>query len=286
MMLGFYLYFCPMLNPSLYSLIIFHPEKKLDGPYKIKEVDGHAYQDVFFPSLSGPKLHGWYFDIPGAKYTFLFHHGNGANLASRVEELKLLLGTGSSVLTFDYEGYGRSEGEPSMTVVRDDAMAAYRYLTEQKHTPPDHILFFGESLGTAIAANLSTRVKPAGIVLQCPLAGIRRRGSEIARASGIPVVQMYPACMWPESGFDTIAAFTGKHPPLLIIAGTEDTMIPIAHADDLFRLASEPKEYVRINGAGHTGDAKLTGAPEYRAELRKFVSNLSAQDSDALNPKN
>ena len=59
-----------------------------------------------------------------------------------------------------------------------------------------------------------------------------------------------------------------------MIHGTLDAGIPIAHGDDLFREASEPKTFVRIQGAGHTGDPKLTAAPQYSQALTTFLKQL------------
>lgn len=271
---GFYICMCPVVNPDVYAQILFHPEKKTDGPWQVRSIAGHPYEDVYFQAKNGNKLHGWMFEVPAARYTFLFNHGNGANLSYRTDELALLLGTGSSVFTYDYEGYGLSEGRPTIAGVADNAGAAYDYLVQKKQIAPDRIIIFGESLGTAIAGNLAAKVQSAGIILQCPLASVRRRGCELF----FPVM-MYPDMMWPESGFDNLAVFREKHPPLLIIAGTNDPMIPVAHADDLYRAASEPKTYLRIEGAGHTGDPKLVLAPAYAEHLKEFVSSLDATAS-------
>lgn len=269
-MLGFYILMSPYFGSWAYDKVLFHPTKKTDGVWTNREVDGHKYEDVFFKSKNGSRLHGWFFEVPDAQFTVLFNHGNGLNLSFREDELKLLLGTGVNILTYDYQGYGLSEGEPTMPKVLDDSLAAYNYLVETKHISPDRIIIFGESLGTAIAGNLASRVKCAGVILQCPLASVKRRGTEIF----FPVA-LYPDFMWVESGLNNVHNFAGTHAPLLIIAGTADPMIPIAHADDLYREASEPKTYVRIDGAGHTGDPKLLGAQEYKTALSRFVSSLA-----------
>jgi len=262
---------CPIVNTHFYDLILFHPIKKTDGPWTERSIAGHKYEDVFFTAKNGCKLHGWYFAVPDAKYTFLFNHGNGANLSYRPEELGLLLNTGSNVFTYDYEGYGLSEGKPTMHAVMDDAEAAYNYLAKVKGVPPEQIILFGESLGSAVASHLSSKVDHAGVVLQCPLASVRRSGYEL-----FPAVALYPDFVWPELGRDIINIFEKKHAPLLIVAGTKDPMIPIAHGDDLNRRASEPKQYVRIEGAGHTGDPKLVGAPVYQKSLNDFVTSLES----------
>jgi fermentation-respiration switch protein FrsA (DUF1100 family) len=39
--------------------------------------------------------------------------------------------------------------------------------------------------------------------------------------------------------------------PLLIVHGTADWTIPIRFGEKLFGLANEPKDFIRIEGAGH-----------------------------------
>jgi len=272
-MLGFYICMCPMVNGGVYDKIMFHPTKKLDGPWTVREIAGHKYDDVYFKSKNGARLHAWYFVQPNAKYTVLFNHGNGVNLSYRVEELTLLLNAGLNVFTYDYQGYGLSEGSPSMPRVLEDSFAAYNFLVETKQIAPERIIIFGESLGTAVAGNLASKVKCAGVILQCPLASVRRRGIELF----FPVA-MYPDFMWVESGLNNVRNFSGKHAPLLMIAGTADPMIPIGHADDLYKAASEQKQYVRIEGAAHTGDPKLVCSTEYAEGLKQFVASLDSPE--------
>lgn len=281
-----YAWFCPIANPNLYSQFFFRPEKKTDGPWQVRAVAGHAYEDVYFHSKNGSKLHGWYFRVPNSTYTFLVQHGNGGNLASRTGEMELLLGTGSNVLIYDYEGYGLSEGSPSTTNVCNDALSAYQYLRENQRISPDRIIIFGESIGSSISGYLSTKVESAGIVLQSPLASLRRKSAEVAAEVTKNLMQLeflYPAKMWPESGFDNIKIFESPHQPLLIIVGTRD--VSVAHADDLFAAACEKKHLVRIEGAGHTGDPNLYIAPEYATSLKEFVSSLKTTTRETARPK-
>ena len=181
----------------------------------------------------------------------------------------MLLSSGQSVFAYDYEGYGRSEGNTNMYVVRDDALCAYRYLTDVLHYKSKDIILFGESLGTAITALIADSVPCAGIVYQSPLYSVRRRAGEI-----LPLLKCYPKCFWPEDGFDNSGWVTKAHPPFLIIAGVKDPVIPIAHADDLFSIAIEPKKYVRIEGAGHTGNPAFMNAPQYKKAIQEFVDSL------------
>jgi alpha-beta hydrolase superfamily lysophospholipase len=256
------------LNRPLYEFVLFHPSKFPIGFYNIGTVDNIKPRDVFFKSKDGAKLHGWLFSLPKSRITVILSHGNGGNLTHRTQLIDLLLQAKASVFAYDYHGYGRSEGKPSIDNACDDARAAYDYLTNVEHLPWRQIALLGESLGTGITGRLSTDVKCAGIILISPLLSLANRAGEI-----LPFFRIYPNWLYPQGGLDNLSIFKNAHPPLLIIAGTEDHTLPINHADTLYECASQPKTYLRIEGAGH-GDAKMMYSPLLAGYLSAFIERL------------
>tara|TARA_B100000745_G_scaffold278356_1_gene209351 strand:- start:48 stop:284 length:237 start_codon:yes stop_codon:yes gene_type:complete len=63
---------------------------------------------------------------------------------------------GVNVFIFDYRGYGKSEGKPSERGVYRDAEAAIKYLQNRPDVDSKCIIYFGRSLGAAIAINTAT----------------------------------------------------------------------------------------------------------------------------------
>jgi abhydrolase domain-containing protein 12 len=59
------------------------------------------------------------------------------------------------VLTFDYRGYGRSNGTPSEQDIILDAIAVVDWATNIAGILPSRILIFGQSLGTAVSSAVS-----------------------------------------------------------------------------------------------------------------------------------
>jgi len=263
------IYLVPAIGQPFYNLMLFHPWKYPNGLYTGAAMLGIEPADQYFTAEDGSKLHGWLFRVPGARHVVLLSDGNGGNMTYRRAIALKFIQNRESVFMYDYRGYGRSEGEPSMEGIRQDGLAAYNYLKDGLHYLPRQIILCGESLGTVVTGYLAPRVESAGIVVQCPLYSFRRRAQEL-----VPILNIYSPWMWPAGGLDISSAFSGKHAPLLIISGTADPMTPVKHADDLFAGASEPKMYVRIKGGGH-GDPSMMAAHEYDIGLRKFLSLLS-----------
>jgi uncharacterized protein len=271
------LFFSPLDRP-LYEVVLFHPTP-MPLDFKMPACENVEPKEVGFQSLNGTQLTGWYFKNPGSKFVVLFSHGNGGNVIHRFDNLQMLLRSGVSVFAYDYQGYGKSFGKPTVNNICDDAIAAYNYVHKDLLYPPERIVLFGESLGTVVTGYLSSKVESAGIVLQSPLFSVPRRAREI-----LPPLSIYPQWLYANNGLDNSLVFSQPHAPLLIVAGTKDPMLPIAHADDLFAAAREPKTLVRIQGAGHTGDAKLTFAPQYAAALKVFLNGLDNKSEPAIAP--
>jgi uncharacterized protein len=72
---------------------------------------------------------------------------------------------GFNVFAFDYRGFGRNPGTPSETGVYEDALTAYRHLTQRLGVAPQRIILAGRSLGSAVAVELATRVPSGGLLL-------------------------------------------------------------------------------------------------------------------------
>jgi hypothetical protein len=101
--------------------IVFFPDPYLVGtPADL----GLEYEDVFFDTADGVRLHGWWVPKAGAPLLVWFH-GNAGNISHRLENLKLLWElVGVQVFIFDYREYGRSQGGISREGTFRDAAAA------------------------------------------------------------------------------------------------------------------------------------------------------------------
>ncbi len=111
-------------------------------------VSGCQKRDVYFTARNGNQLHGWLLSLPTAKRIFLVSHGNGGNIASRLTLAEALIKSGNSVFLYDYQGYGRSQGQPTVTNICDDAICAFDYLVKKEKFEPQSIIAYGESIGT------------------------------------------------------------------------------------------------------------------------------------------
>jgi hypothetical protein len=222
-----------------------------------------AYEEVRFVADDGTALHGWYLPGEADRPLVVFCHGNAGNISHRLESLHLLHGLGLSVFIFDYRGYGQSEGTPSEEGTYADARGAFAWLRQRGWTPAQ-MVYFGESLGAAVALQLAVEQPPAGLVLEAPFTSIAAMGRHHYSL-------LYFLLGWLlDARYDNLAKIGGIRSPLLIIQGEADTIVPLAMSRRLYEAAKEPKTLRLIPGADHN-DLLFVGGKAWREAWREFL---------------
>jgi uncharacterized protein len=249
------------------AMIFFpHVPGRLSGDW---HPAGLPVEDVAIRTEDGARLDAWWLAAPGAEFTFLAFHGNAGNIALRAEIYRCLARLPANVLAVEYRGYGKSEGAPSEQGLYRDAEAAYRYLVRERRIPPDQIVIYGASLGTAVAADLAARSPARAIVLEAPFPS--------ARAVARRVYWMVPYVGWAlRARFDTAAKIRRIRAPLLIVHCTRDRTIPFDLGMQVYRLANEPKDFLVVEGRCHEGG--LLEAAGFGQRLRSLIARARPPD--------
>jgi len=266
--LALYVVMSPPLWASigLIDRLIFHPDKQHYDVSKIKsQIETFCHtniEDVTFSSANGKKLHAYFMKFPGAKKVIVYSHGNGGNIDYRIPCAFSLMSTRCSVFLYDYEGYGSSEGTPTLSNVCDDAVGAVDYLEKHKHYKPKEVVLFGESLGTGVTCELSKRRQSGGIILLSGFSSLLEAGRD-----KLWWLRFYPDWMFPAPQMDNLATLSKPHPPLLITHGTKDLILSPAYSEELMRGACPPKIFVSVPDVGH-------GSEIYDAKFLKAARQL------------
>src|SRR5262249_49330768 len=114
----------------------------------------------------GPKIAARFDEVRGAPFTVLLSHGNAEDLDDMRWFTRRVNGLGLSVLTYDYEGYGTSEGKPSEAPLYADIDAAYDHLARTLHVPAERVIVYGRSLGGGPTVDLARRRPVGGVILE------------------------------------------------------------------------------------------------------------------------
>ena len=242
---------------------------------------GLTYEDVYLTTPDGPKLHGWFLPAPEGRnkdtQTWLWFHGNGGNLGTRVGQLERahrLLGVHQFI--FDYRGYGNSEGRPSERGTYVDARCALDYLEQRSDVDPDLIVYFGHSLGAAVAIELAVSRPPAGMALIAPFSSIR----EMAKLA-LPL----PMVGWVvRNHYNSVGLIPKVHAPLVILHGELDEIVPHSQGLRLFEAANQPKRFVTLPQASHN-NAHHVAADLMASALVEFRDGLTARNLYSATPR-
>lgn len=226
---------------------IFFPHKLSPDYVFPSENFGCKLEEVFFENSHGNLLHGIYASNKNKTndYVILFSHGNAGNLIHRFDRIAIFATLGVDIFIYDYSGFGKSEGRPTVPVAISDGLAAFEYLTQKRGIEPEKVILYGESLGSGISAIISDKKEHvvAGIVLEAGFRSLRHQASR-----SFPIIG--PISLSTNMPTDEIIKkYTG---PLLIIHSENDEMIDFADAVYLHEISpSENKSLLAISSSGH-----------------------------------
>ena len=225
-------------------------------------------EEATFTTDDGLTLTAWWIpasDTPNGS-TILVFHGNGGNREDRAPLAQAFAERGYAVLLMDYRGYGGNPGSPSEEGFLLDAEAAVSYALSRHDVNPEELIYFGESLGAGVAIAVAQEHPPSALVLRSPFTSL----PEVARThypyipTGLLLRDRYP-------NIDTIATLDV---PVLVIAGSQDTIVPFSQSKELYEAANGPKEFITIEGADHN-DAALSHGPQLIEEVVSFLDGVT-----------
>ena len=261
---------------------IFYPAKYPAGRWDVASLPRGAegeivprIEDAWLTAADGTPLHGWFatpqrmeggtlVPLP-AETVILYLHGNAGNLSHRYPLLVQFSRLPAQVFIIDYRGYGRSEGHPSESGLRQDARAAWDYLTKERGVPPERIVLFGKSLGGAVAIELASAVSPAGLIVQSGFTSIPDMAAE-----HFPFVPRFLV----RTKMNALERIPHVRCPILFIYSPADEVIPFAHGQRLYAAANAPKQFHEVAGAAHN-ELDARGGRAYFAALQNFVRSVA-----------
>lgn len=248
------------------SASIFHPRTELGSGPSDTAVSDHLIS-VDSDIHIGARFHCE--DPTGAN--LLFFHGNGEIVAD-YDELGPVFGrSGINFLVADYRGYGRSNGDPSVSTMLSDSHRIYEYvrtwLQRKNHSGP--LIIMGRSLGSASALELVAEHKNAinGLIIESGFAF----AAPLLRLLGVdPDALGFKE----EDGFVNIEKIRIYEGPTLIIHAEYDHIIPYTDGMALYKAsAAQDKSLLKIEGANHN-DIMLRGFDDYMQAIQRLVSRI------------
>ena len=221
------------------------------------EAIGFSYETIDFEAPDGTRLHGWFFPAEGERLgTVLFLHGNAENISTHFANVAWLAKAGIDAFVFDYRGYGRSSGSPTLDGLHQDAAAALERLMAMPGIEADEIAVFGQSLGGAVALGMVAesphKDRLGALIVEGAFSDYRGIAREKLSGFWLTWPLQWPLSLTIDNSYSPETAAAELAPlPFLLIHGQEDEVIPPHHGERLFDAAVEPKAIWRPEKAGH-----------------------------------
>jgi pimeloyl-ACP methyl ester carboxylesterase len=250
-----------MIGVALYFLqdkLIFHPTKlppdyvyQFDTPFRQIDL-----------AVSGEKnLSIVQFTVPDSlrKGIVLYFHGNRSNINRYAKNAIHFTRNHYEVWMIDYPGYGKSTGKRSEQALYDDALLFYKMAKGQ--VSAEHIILYGKSLGTGIAAQLASVRDCRRLILETPYYSM----DALARHYFF----IYPVMPMTKYALPTYKYFEYINAPVTIFHGTRDEVIP--YKQSRWLVAKKPgTELISIEKGKHNN---LPVFPLFQHKLDSLLNN-------------
>jgi alpha-beta hydrolase superfamily lysophospholipase len=239
-----------------------------------------AIEPFEFHAADGTRLRGDFFEVDdGRDLVAVIAHGRGGNRILAQRYAALFCHAGISAVTFDFRGYGESDGRHTTVAFKeqDDLLSVVQWVRTEKNFK--RVIVLGISMGGAVAILSGSREGGIdGIISDCAFARFDEAMFNMGRRYGLSPMLSRLAIIGmrlrlgvrcekiaPENEIGKIAPR-----PVLIIHGSDDSLIPLGDAKRLFANAGEPKELYVIEGVEH-GRGVWDVPEDYEQVVLKFI---------------
>lgn len=230
---------------------------------------GLEYVNQWVIGADSAALHVWFIPARLDRGTVVLSMGASGRMACYLFVTQLLVHNGWSVVMYEYQGFGESQGTPSLGTLASDLETVVNW-TRSAATAP-RVTLMGISLGSIPSVAVAARRPDAinGVILDSPVA----LSSELERFNFLlnGDAADYVARLDAELITETMMPLVTQ--PTLFFLNEADIVTPPATIERLYALANEPKQLVRFPDLEHAlGPYAKTAL--YTVSVERFLSGL------------
>ena len=209
--------------------------------------DNFLAQEVKYNSYDNTELYGWFIK-PKNNKVVVFFHGNSHNIESFYHKLTPFVKAGYGAFIGEYRGFGGIKGVINEKNLGEDAIAAVKYLNSQGYNNKN-IILYGMSLGsytsTHTAYSLGKETPFRALVLEVPF-------DSLLNVVKQRIPNLFPFSYIIRDKYDNTAKIAQLNLPILIMGASDDKVVPIERAKELYKQTNDPKKIIIYNGAHHS----------------------------------
>lgn len=266
--------------------------------YPFVEKDGLNFESTFFSANDETSLNSWYFSSARnsnscfkPKGLILQVHGNAENMSTHYRLLSWILSNCYDLMTFDYRGYGQSEGSKSISGSIQDTRAAIIQASIKAKELNIPFILYGQSLGGSLSLRTLTEFneipKPQAIIIEGSFYSYQQIAREKLALSWLtwwaqPLAYVLVSDRY-QPGDEQLKKLKGI--PTLIIHTKYDPVVPFNHGQQLFADLEEPKWFWTVAEPGHMNAMFTPGGPHRKSLLEWLDFTLISKADDAKTKK-
>lgn len=186
-------------------------------------------------------IHGYYCDYSYRK-TIIYAHGNAGNIYDRQYMNEWAKRLQCNLVVFDYPGFGKSDGNSSISNCYKAADIVYDYVISHYKLKPNNIILWGESLGGGVMSYLAEKHKVNGLILMATFTSLINVIRDSFTSFGY-LVHIFIDPM------DTYSRLPYISCPILFIHSQSDQLIPYHHSVSNFNsVSNKSKHFITVTG--------------------------------------
>ena len=255
-----YIGFCLFMYKQQY-LLLYQPKTEKISPDQVNAKNANI---IKVKTSDNVILEGWYFRPQKENMKIIvYFHGNGWVIGNGYQNVKYLLDNGYGLLMVEYRGYSGNNGKITEQRLYKDSRAFIDWLHNNKNIPYNAMIFYGESLGTALAIKMASEYNPYSLILFSAFSSMLDLAWE--RYPYIPVNILL------KDQYRNDLVISNIKSPILFLHGQKDKLVPIKYGRKLFEKANKPKDMKVYEYGTHTNLYNL-GA---REAVISFLNSVS-----------
>ncbi len=248
--------------------LFYHPEQH---QYLTPDKVDLEYEEFFLTTADNHKLAAWKIAGKEPKIGSVLHfHGNAQNMSAHFMYMAWLAQFGLDVITFDYRGYGKSQGSPDREGLILDGRAALRHMN---NLPPPRILV-AQSLGGAVAVPslaLEPQAQIDGLVIESSFASYRGITQDKLASFWLSWPLQWPLSFLVSDDYSAVDYASRIKIPAIVVHGDRDGAVPIEQGKQLYAaLGSKDKGFWHVENGTHIRAFVHPKSP-YRPKLLDFI---------------
>jgi pimeloyl-ACP methyl ester carboxylesterase len=257
-----------LLAAGLGLLVYLAQERLIFFPQRLNQLAALGMQQSYpraeafeLAAEDGVRLRGWLVGGPARRPwpLALYFGGNAEEVSWLVPEFSRV--PDWAALLVNYRGYGLSQGQPSETMLYEDALALYDRVTRRPDIDSGRVIVVGRSLGTGVATYLASQRPVAGVVLISPYDSL----VEVAREA----YPFLPVNLLLRHRFDSVSRAPSIHVPLLALVAARDDIVRPERSRQLVQAWGGPAHIEVLEGVDHN---TIQSHPAYWRLIAAFLA--------------